>query len=103
MKRRSPPRMEPPARLLAFKESDWLPQVNPDDYDPEAHRGISNGVRVGEPGLTRENWRRGVAFTTWSRARMAWQAEHGWPDEKDSIELLREAVEQKRRLLTGEA
>lgn len=40
-------------------------------------------------------------MTLWSRARLAWSAEHGWPGGGDQVTLLRERVDALRAQRAG--
>lgn len=98
MRRREPAPVEPPARLVAFDPAEWLPLVDPAGYRPDDHRNRSNGVPVGPPHQTLEQWRRGEALSLWSQARMDWQKEHGWPGELDVIDLLKQTMRIRRQM-----
>ncbi len=84
---------EPPARLLAFDAADWLPLV---DDDAEQWR------RYGQAGALQPlaAWRLHEAMALWSRARLDWCREHGWPGGLDSVDLLRQAVAVRRTMHT---
>lgn len=84
--------VEPPGRLVAYDEADWLPLVDPSEYDPESYRNRRNGEPYGEPRFRFEDWRRGQAFGLWTRARHDWCREHGWPGGWDIIDLMRQEV-----------
>ena len=84
---------------MAFDPADWLPLVDPDDYDPLlwTNRG-PDGPR-GEPTLTLDGWVDREARTLWFRARMDWCRQYGWPGGKDWLDLLRESRENRYRAL----
>jgi hypothetical protein len=86
------PRHEPAARLRAYDPVDWLPLVDPDGYDPDRYRNRRDGQPYGEPRVTFEDWRRQEAWGQWTRARLDWCSEHGWPGGLDVVDLLREQV-----------
>ena len=89
-------RFEPPARLIAYDEADWLPLVDPAGYEPEDYRNRGPDGPYGPPRWTFEAWRRQQAFSTWSRARLDWCTAYGWPGGLDHVELLRETVQVRR-------
>lgn len=80
----------PPARLVEYREQDWLSLVDPADYNPNRWRGITGGRHAGEPELSRREWREREAVVLWARARFAWQLEHGWPGGLGLIDLIKE-------------
>jgi len=87
---------EPPARLLAFSEGEWLPVVDPAGYDPEDYRNRGPDGPYGPPRWTFEAWRLQQAVNMWSRARLDWQMEYGWPGGLDYVELMQETVRMRR-------
>lgn len=105
--RRRPPRLdpadEPPARLLAFDPADWLLLVDVSEYDPDDYRGRRNHELVGPVRFSFENWHLQQAWQLFSRARMDWQEEHGWPGGLDFIELLQEEVRMRRESISAAA
>lgn len=101
MKRRAPAPVEPPARLVAFDEADWLPLVDPAGYHPDDHRNRSNAQPVGPVHRTLEQWRLGEAITLWSQARTAWHAEHGWPGGLDVFDVMRESMYARRDIFSA--
>ncbi|WP_270888625.1 hypothetical protein [Pedococcus sp. 5OH_020] len=101
MRRRPPPMRAadmPPDRLLAYLEADWLPLVDPSEYDPDRHRNITDGRHVGAPSLSQRQWCRSQAQRLWARARLDWLDQHGWPGGLDAIDLLRQSLETRRAL-----
>jgi hypothetical protein len=94
--RRRPPKLdpahEPPARLRAFDAADWLPLVDLTEYREDDWRDIRDRRPVGPVKFPFEAWRRDQAWHLFSRARLAWQEEHGWPGGLDCIQLLQETV-----------
>ncbi len=92
---------QPPAHLLTYDPTQWLPLVDEADYDPEASRNIHGGERVGPPRVGRETWRRETALHLWSSARQDWCREHGWPDGQTIVDVLRETLQVRRDLLPG--
>ncbi len=86
----------PPARLRQFVCEDWLPLVDPSDYRPERYRNIRAGEPYGPPHVTQEAWVRQEACALWTRARIDWMREHGWPGRLDAVDLIREARELRR-------
>ncbi len=92
VRRRASPADDPPARLRAFDFADWLPLVDVSEYHPDDWRDIRDGVPVGPVKFSFENWRRDQAWHLFSRARLAWQEEHGWPGGLDAVELLQQTV-----------
>jgi len=99
--RRHPPPVdpadEPPARLRAFYPDEWLPLVDPDEYDPDDYRDRMNWEPVGPVRLSSADWRLNRAWRVWSRARMEWHKEHGWPGGLDYVELTQETVRMRRK------
>jgi hypothetical protein len=81
-----PPDASPPHQLLRFVLAEWLPDVDDAGF-AKMGPGYVGSIEV---------WRRGEAVTLWSRARLAWLAEHGWPDEGDPGTLLREAPDVRK-------
>ncbi len=76
---RTPPGfVEPPPRLLAFDEADWLPLVDVTEYHPDDWRNIRDHVPYGLPRMSFEDWRRDRAWHLWSSARLDWCERHGW-------------------------
>lgn len=103
MRRREPALIEPPARLVAFDAAEWEALVDPAAYSPDDHRNRTDNRPVGEPHMTLEQWRLGEAITLWSRARMDWCEEHGWPGIDNKIELLRQTVWVRRDITRDRA
>ena len=99
MRRRQPQSVpESPARLRAFDPADWLPLVDLDEYDPEAHRCRNAQGPYGPPMLSRETWAVQQARALWGRARCDWREEHGgWPGGVSPLDLLRQEMAQRRR------
>jgi hypothetical protein len=100
--RRAPkvdPAHEPAARLRAYDPADWLPLVDPDDYDPDDFRNRRDWQPYGEPRVAFEDWRRQQAWNLWTRARLDWCGVHGWPGGLDVVDLLRESAHVRRRRL----
>lgn len=87
------PAHEPPARLIAYDEADWLPLVDPDDYDPERYRNRGPDGPYGEPRFTFENWLRQEAWNLWTRARHDWCQQYGWPGGLTIVDLFRQEVQ----------
>ncbi len=81
---------EPPARLRAFDPADWLPSVDVLAYDPDRFRNRTDGVPYGEPTLSLHTWQHQEARSLWSRARLAWHQEYGWPGGLTAVDLLRQ-------------
>lgn len=100
-RRERPVEAQPPAHLLAYDPADWLPQVDDAAYDPEQHRNIHAGERVGGPHYMHACWRQSQALQLWSRARQEWLHEHGWPGGVTIVDLLREDVRVRRAVVTG--
>lgn len=86
-----PPDAPPPARLARFRLTDWLPEVDDAGF-AEERPGYVGSIEV---------WRRAEAVRLWSRARLVWLAEHGWPNEGDVGTLLREALEVYKATVIG--
>jgi hypothetical protein len=86
----------PPPELVAYDPAVWAPRVDPAAYAPNRYRNFVHHRPVGEPRLSFEQWHRSTAERLWLRARMAWAREHGWPDGKTGLDLLREFVQQRR-------
>lgn len=83
--------VEPPARLVAYDETDWLPLVPDEDADPEDYRCVRDGKPYGDVPAA-ETLRRGAAWGLWTRARHDWCEQHGWPGGLDIIDLMRQEV-----------
>ncbi len=81
---------EPPAKLRAFDARDWLPMVDLSEYDPEMYRNRGPGGPYGPPSVSLEDWARQQTRNLWSRARLAWHQEHGWPGGLTAVDLLRQ-------------
>jgi hypothetical protein len=96
VRRRRPPGSPPPPELVAYDPAVWEPRVNPAEYDPNRYRDYADHRPVGEPRWSFEQWHRNTAESLWLRARMAWAQQHGWPDGKTGLDLLREFVQQRR-------
>jgi hypothetical protein len=84
--------VEPPGRLVAYDEADWLPLVDRSEYDPADWLQVRNGQPYGEPRCKFEDWLRGQAWGLWTRARHDWCQQHGWPGGLDVIELMQHEV-----------
>ncbi len=80
-------RAEPPARLLEFDASDWLPLVDDSEWRRYGQAGALQPLAA---------WRLHEALTLWSQARLDWYRQHGWPGGLDFIDLLRETVAIRR-------
>lgn len=93
--------VEPPGRLLVYDPADWLPLVDPCGYDPDAHRARVNCEPYGEPCMTAEDWRAHTARVLWSRARLDWCEQHGWPGGWTVLDLLRQSVQVRRAQSRG--
>jgi len=92
---------EPPARLRAYDPADWLPLVDVTEYHENDWRDIRDRVPVGPVKFPFEAWRAHEAVTLWSRARLDWCKEHGWPGDLDYVELLQETVQLRRQSTRG--
>jgi hypothetical protein len=84
--------VEPPGRLVTFDPAEWLPLVDPSEYDPADYLAVRDRQPHGEPWLSFENWRRQHAHTLWMHARVAWCEEFGWPDGSGTVALIVEAA-----------
>lgn len=91
------PADEPPARLRAFDPADWMPLVDVSEYDPDDYRNRTNYEPVGPVRFPLENWCLQRAWTLFSRGRMDWHREHGWPGGLDYVELFQETVQMRRK------
>jgi hypothetical protein len=89
--------LPPPPELLEYDPAVWEPRVDPAEYDPNRCRNYAHHRPVGEPRLSFEQWHRSTAESLWLRARVDWAREHGWPDGKTGLDLLREFVQQRRK------
>lgn len=87
---------EPPARLRAYDPAGWLPLVDPTEYHENDWRDIRDRVPVGPVKFPFEAWRAHQAVTLWSRGRLDWCNEHGWPGGWDCIDVLRDTVRIRR-------
>ncbi len=67
-----------------------MPLVDPSGYDPELYRNRGLGGSYGEPTPSLPTWTAMQARALWSRARLAWHQEHGWPGELTALDLLRQ-------------
>lgn len=90
MRRRAETGVEPPARLRSFDVKEWLPLVDPDDYDPDRYRSVVDGELRGKPSMTLEAWRHGQAREMWSHARLDWCRRYGWSGGLSVLDLLRQ-------------
>jgi hypothetical protein len=82
--------------LLEFRLEDWLPLVDVSKYDPDHYRDRRNFQPVGPVKFLFEDWQRQVASELWSRARLNWAEEYGWPGGLDYIEVLQQTVQLRR-------
>ncbi len=75
---------------MEFDAADWLPLV--DDADYRCRYGQSVALQP------LAAWRLHEALALWSRARLDWCRQHGWPGGLDSVDLLRETVAVRRAM-----
>ncbi len=59
-------------------------------YDPDRYRNRQDGVPYGESTLSLDAWQHQEARSLWSKARLAWREEYGWPDGLTAVGLLRQ-------------
>jgi hypothetical protein len=99
-RQRTPPGfVEPPGRLLSYVEADWLPLVDPAGYDPESYRNRGPDGPYGPPNWSFEAWRGQQAWNLFSRARLNWRDQYGWPGGLDLVELLQQTVRMRQAQL----
>ena len=85
---------------MAYDPADWLPLVDPDEYDPLRWTNRNAQGYYGGPRTSQHDWLRQQARTLWTRARLDWCKQYGWPGGKDVLDLLRESRENRYRALT---
>jgi hypothetical protein len=94
--------VNPPGRLLVFDPADWLPLVDPAEYDPDEHRNRRDGQPYGEVKQHPDEWAMYRAHRLWSRERHAWHDRYGWPGGLTMLDLLRQDVTERRRAVREE-
>ncbi len=67
----------------------WLPLVDDGEWRRYGQAGALQPLAA---------WRLHEALALWSRARLDWCREHGWPGGLDSVDLLRETVAVRRTM-----